>query len=294
MQSSFGEGDITIGNLHVGKFRVLDVVAAPAIYPRLGIKLGCSLHDNPKHEFGTDRPVEAFEVRDLSGELRLSEHADTVGTLLWAGSHRHVRSSGYGQENELNTVCDLDAGRIERLEQHRDGGEQVLWVVLWATMHDQKGFLDSKVQPFRIQIPRDRWLSVIEQIRKQRISIVEVAFSEAEDARFQRAADHLREAHNRVDRGDYSEAVACCRRVLESLTSQLDIENTTDAVRQFLETRTDPRLAEQYAGLVTRIKNLANLAVHHTGEPVEYSRTGARFVVGITEQFAVLVASLSQ
>ncbi len=294
MQSSFGEGDITIGNLLVGKFRVLDVFAAPAIYPRLGIRLGCSLHDNPKSQFGTDRPVEAFEVRDLAGELRLSEHADTVGTLLWAGPHRHVRSSAYGQENELNTVCDLDAGRIERLEQHRDGGEQVLWVVLWATMHDHMGFLDSSVRPFRIQIPRDRWLSVIEQIRKQRIAIVEVTFSEAEAARFQRAADHLREAHNRVDRGDYSEAVACCRRVLESLTSQLDIENTTDGVRHFLETRTDPRLAEQYAGLVTRIKNLANLAVHHTGEPVEYSRAGARFVVGITEQVVVLVASLNR
>ncbi len=154
--------------------------------------------------------------------------------------------------------------------------------------------MDPDVRPFRIHIPRDRWLSVIEQIRKQRIAIVEVVFSEAEAARFQRAADHLRDAHNRVDRGDYSEAVACCRRVLESLTSQLDIENTSDGVRHFLESRTDPQLALQYAGLITRIKNLANLAVHHTGEPVEYNRNGARFVVGITEQVAVLVASLSR
>ncbi len=36
----------------------------------------------------------------------------------------------------------------------------------------------------------------------------------------------------------------------------------------------DPRLAEQYAGLVIRVKNLGNLTVRHTGEPVVYTEPG--------------------
>ncbi len=166
--SSYGEAEITVSARLVGKMRLLSIYPASAVYPRLGMGLGCTLHDNPTAEFAEGRPIEAFELRELAGELRLTEKGDTIGPIVWAGPRRYVRSSSYGSENQLDLMCDLDALRLERIEEHRDGGEPVLWLVLWPTLADQHGFLDADLHPIQVRIPRDRWLEFIAAVRDQR------------------------------------------------------------------------------------------------------------------------------
>ena len=97
--SSFGESELLVISRIVGRIRVLDLDQGSALFPRIIVRLGVTLHDNPKNEFTPGRPIEAFELRDVRGEVRLEEHAKVVGSLLWAGPPRFVRSSSYGAEN---------------------------------------------------------------------------------------------------------------------------------------------------------------------------------------------------
>ena len=94
--TSLGEAEILISAQRVGKFRALSLYAAPAVFPRLGIRLGCTLHDLGARRLGVGPELVALELRDLLGDLRLSENADAIGPVFWAGQRRFVRSSSYG------------------------------------------------------------------------------------------------------------------------------------------------------------------------------------------------------
>src|SRR5438067_398839 len=113
--SSFGENDVLVGARIVGRIRVLEVFQGSALFPRLVIRLGVTLHDSPKNEFGPGRPIQAFELRDLDGDLRLEEHGKTASYLQWSGQRRFVRSSSHASESQLELGCDLDAFRIEKI-----------------------------------------------------------------------------------------------------------------------------------------------------------------------------------
>lgn len=54
----------------------------------------------------------------------------------------------------------------------------------------------------------------------------------------------------------------------------------------------DEERGRAYAGIVSRLKQLANLAIHRPEAPGRYSRVEAQFVVGTTEHALVLLAAL--
>jgi len=290
--SSFGECELLVINRIVGRIRVLDLYHASALFPRIVIRLGVTLHDNPKNEFGPGRPIQAFELRDVRGELRLEENARVVGSLHWAGPPRFVRSSSYGAENQVELACDLDALRLERIEEHRGGSEAMFWLALWPILMDEQGFLDCSVQPLRAAIPRDKWVAVLGSLTDARVTLLEVTRPHLQAPEFDAAIGHLREARTRVDHGDFDESVACCRRAIESITKALNIGHEAGDLEKTLGAVSDEERGKAYAGIVSRLKGLANYAIHRAEAPGHYSRVEAQFVVGSTEHSLALLAGM--
>ena len=276
----------------VGQARVLAVWHAPALFPRITFRLGVTLHERPADHFTTGRPIQNYEMRDLAGELRLEEISHVVGSLQWAGPRRNVRSAPYASENQIDLVCDLDWSRLERIEERRAGGEAKFFVVLWPSLADGTGSLDCDAPAFRADIPRDQWLALLGQLGHVRRTVVEVAHVDVPAPEFDKALGHLNEASARVSRGDYDEAVASCRRAVESLCAALDVPNKAGALEAALEAATDERRAKAYAGIVSKLKELGNVTIHRAEAPPRFTRGEALFVVGSTQQVAGLLASV--
>jgi hypothetical protein len=290
--TSFGENQLTVYSRIIGQVRVLALYHGSALFPRLSFKLGVTLQEHPQDEFSAGRPIQAFEMRDLQGELRLQESGAVLGLLHWAGPHRHVRSAPYISESQIDAVCELDWPRLERIEDHRAGGEAVLWLALWPLLADAHGFLDCEVRPIRASIPRDHWLTVLDSLTSGRTSLLEVVHPDAAGPEFEAALGHIREAKGRIARADYDEAIASCRRAIESISSALNIPNKPGALEAALEAPTDAKRAKAYAGVISRLKELANFTIHRPEAPGRYTRAEAIFAVGTTQQSLGLLASL--
>ena len=68
---SFGESDIRVSGRHVGRVSISNVRPGLAVFPRLILDVGILLQDSPNDLFEPGRPIQGFELRELSGELRL-------------------------------------------------------------------------------------------------------------------------------------------------------------------------------------------------------------------------------
>jgi len=290
--SSFGEKELIVNSRIVGRIRILGIYAGQAVFPRLTFRLGVSLQDTPTELFAPGRPIQAYEIRDMRGELRLEENAKALGLIHWAGSRRYVRSSAGAYENQVEVVCDLDWIRIETFEDHRAGSEPVLWVALWPSLVDAHGFLDCDIGPIKAAVPRDNWLQVLSALTDSRREVLEVQRPVLESPDFDAAIGHLKESRTRVGRGDYDEAIAACRRAIESTVKALDVPSKPGAIEQALAAVTDDKRAKAYAGVVAKLKELANFTIHRHEAPGRYTRTEALFVVGATEHTIALLASL--
>lgn len=290
--SSFGETSIGVSHRVVGLVRILNVYHAAALYPRLTFQVGVSLHDNAKELFAPERPIEKFEMRDLHGEIRLEEVSRAIGSLSWIGPRRFVRSAPYPSENQIEVACELDWLRLERLEEYRAGGEATLWFALWPSLVDGKGHLDCEVPPFRAAIPRDHWLRLIGGLTDTRRSLLEIVQPATDSPEFAAAIGHLQEAVSRINRGDYDEAVAGCRRAIESMCSALNVPSKPSALETALGSVCDAKRAKAYGGIVGRLKELGNFTIHRSEAPGRYTRAEALFVVGATQSAAGLLSAL--
>src|SRR5574341_283622 len=290
--SSFGEKELFVNSRTIGRIRILGIHTGQAAFPRLVFSLGVSLQDVPADQYAPQQPIQEYEMRDLRGELRLEEYAKALGSIHWAGSRRHVRSSANAYENQIEAVCDLDWIRIETLEDYRAGNEPVLWVALWPTLVDAHGFLDCEIGVIRADVPRDSWLQVLSALTDSRREVLEVQRPVLDSPEFDAAIGHIRESRTRVGRGDFDEAVAACRRALESAAKALDVPSKAGGIEQALAAVTDDKRAKAYAGIVAKLKDLANYSIHRHEAPGRYTRTEAMFVIGATEHAIALLASL--
>ena len=103
---SFGEEEIVVDSYRVGKVRIGGAYAGGALYPRLCLSISVALRPMPSGgASGQELPL---EITDLTGELRVGQPPQTVGTLLWTGDRRAIESSSTGSETQVVCCCDLD------------------------------------------------------------------------------------------------------------------------------------------------------------------------------------------
>ena len=288
--TSIGENDIVVNAYNVGRVRVLNMSPDSALYPRLGLTLGITLHDLGETRQPAPKSLIGFELRDLAGELRLAENSEVVSQIRWVGPRRFVRSSNYGSENQIRCACDLSPNLIETIEERRNGGPAEFWMELWPILVGTQGHLDAEIRPFRVRPPREAWLEFIASVEDRSFDILEIEFGAREATHFRRAIGYTREAHQHVREGRFDEAVASCRLVIEAVGHEIE-DGDKDALRKLLLGFPDPLRGEHYAGIVSRVKQLAGFVHHDLGRPVTFSRIEARFVIRVTEAVLMLAAS---
>ena len=284
---SYGEARIMLGSYIIGDVRVDAIYSASGVYPRLGLRLSITLRDGPDDSAcpGT------FTLIGITGELRLVRDSDAFGVLHWIKQQEVLRSSVQGSENQVELICELDPWRLEHIERHRGGGEFVMWMQLWLRALGEKSYVKMDVDVFQLCPPRDRWLEFLNNARKCVLEVIEVSYPDLKAGVFHAALQHTHKARKLIDTGQYNEALACCRRAIEALEHELP-PSTENVVLEVLKTSTNDRSAKEYSGIVSKIKQLAGMAIHDYGKEISFSRAEACFLVGVTERVIVLIGKL--
>lgn len=289
--ASLGESEVIIQSRICGRIGVTSLGQDPAVFPRLRIALRVALHEVKEGIPGAPTAT-AFELRDLTGELRLSQDADAVGNVVWKGQRRHVRSNDYGGDTQLTLTCDLDAVRIERIEQRRVGAPLRLWLAVWPTLVADGAFLDADVRPIAIDVPRDVWLAFLEGARGVSYEVFELALPQLLESQLEDATSYLQTARRRIDAGDYESAVATCRKAVEAVRLLLPKVEEGDPLAAFLAQRTPDRHAEHYTAILSRLKQVTAKSVHASAQGTAFSRAEALFILGMTVVLVSFVAGL--
>lgn len=297
--SSLGETDIQYSHRTIGKLRVLQLVAESAIYPRLGIRLGCSLYEVPETQAGHGMPLTGYELAGIGGELRLSELGHVVGSVLAPGRPSRVRSGAYPYEHQLTLTCDLDHLRLERIEEWRGGQPPVFWLQLWLTLVREGQYLESDAHVFRMHVPREQWLEFLGQSRGNGYSVIEVRYLPSEAAVFQAALGHLRAARASIDLGDHRAAVGNCRLALDAVLDEHPRvpkgprPEQIKALWELAGERADTGNIDQYRTFLSKLNSLTSVTHHNYGTAVAFRRSEALFIVRLTESLLALLGDLT-
>lgn len=296
--SSIGESDIVSASRHVGKLRVLSIYADSAIYPRLGISLGCTLFEVPESR-SSPEGLPPVELRGISGELRLEEHGPIVGSVLWSDKPRRVRSSAHPYEHHLKLTCDLDHIRIERIENLRGDKSPGLALNLWPVLVRGGEDLDADARPIRLRIPREEWLEFLSRTRGNQYEILEIRYDPNEAASFQAALGHTRTARALIDNGDPRAAVGACRLALDAILDENprvpkgSRPDQLKALWTLAEERAHSASVDQYKAVFSKVQALTSVTHHNYGSAVAFRRSEALFTVRMTECLLSLLGDLT-
>jgi hypothetical protein len=286
---SLGEVRISVNNCHDAIIlTVLDVVADQAKYPRLIINARYIL----KETDDTSYPLQNYELTDLRGELRLSEHSDAIGTVVWIGQRHQYKSNLTISEGfNVKLYCDLDPRRIEKIEQHRNGQEPVFWIELWPTLIGEKNFTNIQTRPCRIAIPRDRWIQILKGTGYGDFEIIEIVRGRMDEKLYSRAITHIKDAQTRLNYGDYDGCLADCRESIEAIIKATPKEegNLDVAFKATLVEKLGKKRADHLIGIISRVKKWTNIAAHSQEQPVEHSRAEAQFIMNSTINILYLI-----
>lgn len=299
--SSYGENEIQCSSFTIGKVRVLNIHAAQAIFPRLGMTVGIGLYDVST---GQHSPLKfAYEMIDITGELRLKESQDIVGSIAWTGARGAIQCLAQAHESQIHMSCDLDLQRLEQIERWRNGTPPTFWVQFWPLLvAEGKRVPNVEARAFRVDVPREAWLDFYSKVGGRQFDVLEIQFSPRTAGQFQAALGHLRKAREKISNGDYDAAVETCRKAVEAMLGNLP-EPTGDnaqlsegdraGLKRFLASRLDEKRATAYSGIQSHLKALMNRSVHAFGTDPIYSRAEANFIVRTTESLLMLLGNLT-
>jgi len=290
--AGFGDQDLIVDTRICGSLSVKGVVALPALYPRLGLLIGCALTEITDPKYGGP-PLKDMELVAMTGEMRLAEHGRTVGLLHWIGQDRNHRCRSYSHpsEDQLLLACDLDPWRLERIERARDGAEPVFWLQLWPVILMQGRRVLATVHVIRVPIPRDRWLEFLNGVGYGSFDVVEIRMS-SELGMFRRASEHLRNARHQMNEGHFDDAALRCRKAIEAFFGEAQLPRNADELKIRLETYVPKRRAGAYGAIFSRLKEAASLGQHDLGYHPPLSRPEARFILRATEDLVSLLGEL--
>lgn len=222
--TSLGEADIYYQNQGVGKVRVRRIHPYSSFGPAIALNLSFFLPHLAEGVSQVKPPLRNYELRDLAGELRASESADTLAPIRWAGERRSIRSSDYPGESEITVVCDLDRGVLERYESFRAGKTPRFWLYLWpswAGITDPGWMTISKLE---FGVSRDDWVELLARVGLSHYELIEVRLWGPKAEEFKHAASHCRAARKLIDEGQYDRSAADCRLAIEALAKAIGLQ----------------------------------------------------------------------
>lgn len=289
---SLAEINIIVHHYEALKIWVSDVVADEASFPRLRFNIKYKLLEYPDR---VDHPLKDYELIDLEGDLRLSERQDTIGSLRWIGKRHQYNSTVTSSESHISMFCDLDLHRIEKIEQFRDGKGPVFWLELWPTFAGKGPFYNIDSRPARIVIPQDKWVQILDGIGYGDFEIIEITRGELDKELYSKSISYLKQAHSRLNYGDYDGCLMNCRKSIESMikATPKGKGKQDEAFQAVLVKQVGADRASYLSGIISRVKKWTNIAAHSQGETVKHSRLEAQFVLNSTLNLLHLIGGLS-
>lgn len=288
--ASLGETQLMIHNYAVGWIRVLDLHAVPSLRPRVGFTVGIRLEPSRAAAF-VDDSGDATQLTGLAADFRSLRDNRHITELVWSGTRVEITSATPSAESQVRLAGDLDPYVIEEIEKQRDGRAPEFLIQFWPTIRVAGRLSPATSDPAALKLSRDDWIAFRASALGGIVDILEIAYPKREADAFRRAEAKLTEARDHLQRGNYDQAVALCRNVIEALMRELP-PGETDPIAEALRSRTDQKRAAEYKGIVSRLKQLAAMAHHEFGAPVAFTRVEALFMVRTTAAFLALLGGL--
>jgi hypothetical protein len=128
----------------------------------------------------------------------------------------------------------LDREQLEAIEELRRGRDFNLSIVYWFSLNDAGSVVQHLQAQEVIEINRGVWIALLEQMGYTKLALLEVpVFDDRISPDLAQASEHLHKAQDAMLRGEYREAVGCCRDVLESIGRALrDTDEPSKPVRE--------------------------------------------------------------
>ncbi len=193
------------GQLGLGFYRLIAVVKA-------------SMHGRGQEE--------TISVSDLTAELSIRgagnlEHY--VGRMWQQGAGERLTASQYAWTPSVLLEVDLDARRLEAIESVRVGGSLDLKLWLYGRAVTSSGRAESVRADLYCTANQSSWIAALGQMGYRKTLLLEIPMpAEGTNEQLGQAAAHLREAQDLLLHGRYSDSIARCRLVCDSLAPVLD------------------------------------------------------------------------
>ena len=184
-------------------------------------------------------------------------------------------------------VTDLSLRQLQAIEDLRQGKGLTIGVNIamtcWGKLHGGNGLLRASSGHLSYQVNQGAWIEVLNELGYRKIMLLEIPdLADSLAPELTETVAHLSKAQQALHRGEYREAVGCCRDVLESLSTALGDRDVQDPEFQvfFNDIRSKDKAAR--LRLVRRaMKTLSHPARHadEVATQIEWNRIDATAVI---------------
>ena len=224
-------------------------------------------------------------LHELTGDLQIEGR--------YAGSLRLFQELGqfsigqYEGSLPVFLVADLSLRQLQAIEDLRQGKGLTIGVNIsmtcWGKLHAGAGLLRSSSGYLSHQVSQGAWIEILNELGYRKIMLLEIPeLAESLAPELTEAVAYIGKAQQALYRGEYREAVGCCRDVLESLSTAMGDSDVQDTEFQafFRDVRSKDKAAR--LRLVRRAMKILSHPARHADEvatQIEWSRTDATAVI---------------
>jgi hypothetical protein len=244
---------------------------------QLIIPIKVATHNVPKEQ--------TITVTNISGALHVQgigsqSNPTLLGRLVQQGTNYPITTYEHVANHQISLEIELDAKRIDAIEQIRLGENLTFLISLFATANS--GGLSQQLysQPHQLTISQSDWIKVLESIGYRKTLLIEIPVPTGEaNPALTEATKHLANAQKQMLHGHYREAVSSCRDVLESLNRSISDEGES---AQTSKKKRDKR--ERFLAIRTALLELTHAAKHvdDTTSLIEWNLADARASISLT------------
>jgi len=223
------------------------------------------------------------ELRDLRIDIKLPGRTPArVGRLHPEPRFLPVRAFPDASSVKGAFAIELSADRLEALEAARNGGDLTLELAWLSAIADGLGTVHHSNRDEPFVVGQSDWIKVLGQLGYAKLMLLEVPLVEGLGPAFADATGHLMKAKAAILRGEYREAVGCCRDVIEALS--LALGDKDEQLAKLLANTRELDKAGRLRLVRQALKMLTHPARHAdaVAANIEWTRTEAVAVVTMT------------
>jgi len=228
--------------------------------------------------------AQKITVTNISGALRVQgvgsqSNPTLLGRLVQQGTNYPIATSEHIGNHQISFEIELDAKRIDAIEQIRLGENLTFSIELYATAN--RGELSQPLyqQPHQLTISQSDWIKVLENIGYRKTLLIEIPVPTGEaNPALTEATKHLANAQKQMLHGHYREAVSACRDILESLNRSIN-----DEVEPVQTSKKKRDKRERFLAIRTALLELTHAAKHtdETTSLIEWNLADARASISL-------------